>query len=116
MSERKTIDDLFDGPLVATLVTVFEVMNEDNDGRQYRTGAFFESESEALERSKDGTWSGKGLAPKRIRAVKFRDGSIRVLGDVVITAYGTGELALKAEREAAVAKLTQREREILGIK
>jgi hypothetical protein len=99
-----------------TLVTVYQVMNDDNEGNPTPSGQFFEEESVAFEKSKPGTWSGKGRPPKAREAVRFSDGVVRLLGETVITIHGTGEMALKAEREAARNKLTRRERKILGIR
>lgn len=99
-----------------TLVTIYEVIGEDDSGNQRSEGLYYEKEGDALEKSKGATWSGKGLPPKRRDAIRFPDDAIRLLGDVVITSYGTGAEAVKAERDAAKAKLTRRERKILGIK
>lgn len=98
------------------LVTIYQVMNDDNDGNPVPSGEFAEDAAVALEKSKPGTWSGQGREPNKCEAIKFPDGTIRLLGDVVITIHGSGERARRAERDAAKAKLTRREREILGIK
>jgi len=97
--------------VTVSLVTIYQVMNEDNDGRQYPANQFFERAPDALEASKGGTWSGKGLPPREREAVRFPDGTIRLLGEAVIPD------GAEAEREKAVAraKLTPRERELLGV-
>ena len=99
-----------------TLVTVYEVVGEDESGNRRPENLFYDSANEAFEKSKGRTWSNKGLPPKEHDAIKLPDGTIRLLGKVVITPYGTGADAEKAERDAARAKLTRREREILGVK
>lgn|SRR5678816_572470 len=99
-----------------TLVTIYQVVNDDTDGNPSPTGQFFEDDLSALEASKPGTYSLKGRQPVEREAIKFPDGTIRLLGEVVISIHGTGEMALKAERETAKKKLTRREREILGVK
>jgi hypothetical protein len=101
-----------------TLVTIYQVVCEDNDGRESPSNQFFEKASDALEKSKPGTWSGQGRPPKAREGVRFPDGTIRLLGDfVTITPDGmVSTTAEKAERDAAKAKLTRREREILGIR
>lgn len=101
-----------------TLVTVYQVMNDDNDGNPVPSNQFFDKASDALEKSKSGTWSGRGRPPKAREGVKFPDGTIRLLGDfITITPDGmVSTTAEKAERDAAKAKLTRREREVLGIK
>lgn len=99
-----------------TLVTVYQVVYDDDGGNQSLTQHFFEDKSTAFEKSKPGTWSGQGRPPVEREAIKFPDGTIRLLGGTIITVHGTGELALEAERKAARNKLTRREREILGIR
>lgn len=99
-----------------TLVTIYQVVDDDTDGNPSPTGKFFEDGLSAFEASKPGTYSRKGRQPVEREAIKFPDGTIRLLGEVVISIHGTGEMALKAERQAAMKKLTRREREILGIK
>lgn len=99
----------------ATLVTVYEVMGEDESGNHRPEGLFYRKAEEAFEKSKGSTWSNKGLPPKEHDAIEVLHGTIRLLGKVVITPHGTGAAAEKAERDAAKAKLTRREREILGI-
>lgn len=98
------------------LVTIYQVVNDDNEGNPTPSRQFFEDKFTAFERSKSGTWSGWGYPPVEREAIKFPDGNIRLLGDTVITIHETGEMTLKAEREAARNKLTNREREILGIR
>jgi hypothetical protein len=97
--------------IAVSLVTVWQVVCDDNDGRPSPSHEFFEREEEAFERSKPGTWSGKGRPPKAQDAVKFPDGSVRLLGDTVIL---DGALA-EREKAAARAKLTPRERKLLGV-
>jgi hypothetical protein len=99
-----------------TLVTIYQVVDDDVEGRPSPTGQFFEDKSVAFEKSKPGTYTREGREPMAREAIKFPDGTIRLLGEVVISIHGTGEMALKAEREAARKKLTRREREILGVK
>ena len=99
-----------------TLVTIYQVVNDDVEGNPSPTGRFFEDDLTAFEESKPGTYTHAGRQPIEREAIKFPDGTIRLLGEVVITVHGTGEMALKAEREAAMKKLTRREREILGVK
>ena len=97
--------------VTVSLVTIYQVMNEDNDGRQYATDRFFERAPDALEVSKDGTWSGKGLPPKEREAVRFPDGTIRLLGEAVIPDGAEAE----REKAAARTRLTPRERRLLGV-
>lgn len=99
-----------------TLVTVYEVMGEDESGNRKPQDLFYDTANDAFEKSKGSTWSRDGLPPKEHEAIRRPDGTIQLLGKVVITPYGTGADAEKAERDAAKAKLTRREREILGVK
>ena len=103
--------------VTVSLVTVYQVVGEDNDGRPSLSNQFFEKESDAFEKSRRQTWSGEGRKPKARDGVRFPDGTIRLLADfVVLTPDGLVSIAAeKAEREAAKAKLTPRERRVLGI-
>lgn len=65
----------------------------------------------SLEASKGSTWSGKGLPPTERGAIKFSDGTVRLLGKT-ISLDGSD---LEAEKAAARAKLTARERRVLGV-
>lgn len=99
-----------------TLITVYQVIKDATDASPSPTGEFFEDRSVALEKSKPGTYDRKGHEPTEHDAVRLPDGTVRLLGKAVITPYGTGADAERAERDAAKAKLTRREREILGIR
>lgn len=97
-----------------TLITVYQVINDDTEGRAMPTEEFFEDEDAAFQKSKPGTCSGRGREPKAREAVRLPDGSVRLLGRVVVI-ESASERALKIEREAARKKLTARERKILGV-
>lgn len=98
--------------VTVSLVTVYEVVGQNDDGRETPENLFFERAEDARERSKPVTWDGKGLPPKAHEAVRFSDGTIRLLGRVVIPDGAD----LEAEKASARAKLTVREQKLLGLR
>jgi hypothetical protein len=97
--------------IIVQLVTVYQVVRENDDGRETLENVFFEQAEDALERSKRVTWAGKGRPSKAMEAVRFPDGTIRLLGETIIQNSANEE----AEKTSARAKLTARERKLLGV-
>lgn len=98
-----------------TLVTVYEVVGVDNDECESPSNQFFSKASDAFEKSKPYTRFGQGRPPKAREGIRFPNGTIHLLGDVVITPYDTGAAAEKAECDGTKTKLPRRACEILGI-
>jgi hypothetical protein len=95
---------------IVEIVTVFGSVSEDDDGCPREPHVFFKTRAAALEHSKSHTWSSQGRAEQR-EAFALDDGRVFLVG---------AEINLHENREAkekndALAKLTSRERKLLGI-
>lgn len=99
--------------ITVTLVTVYQVIGDTDDGNPRAFNQFFETAESAHEASIPQTWSRKGRKPDACEAVKFPDGTIRVLGETVIPSVSTADN--ERQKKAALAKLTPRERQLLGL-
>lgn len=96
------------------LVTVYQVVNEDNDGNPTPTWMFFDKAGDALTYSKPGTWSGNGREPIKHDALRYWDGRVRLLSKESIHVHLTFNES--QERLTALDKLTDREKRLLGLK
>lgn len=92
------------------LIKVYQPVTQDNDGCEIPSHIFFRNRSDA-EKMCNG-W-GAPPAPKERDAVLLDDGQVWLLEREPVPLYHSHE---DMEKKVAVAKLTDREKQLLGIK
>lgn len=91
------------------ITTVYEAIAEGTDGRPEHTGKFFESKAEAEAYSAPKTWSGNGRSEQRL-AVETDVRTLLIEKEIKVRSESDESDTVKA-----LAKLTPRERKLLGL-